>query len=216
MSDQISNRSKKMKTRITGEQIKANAKKLFLSYGFKSVSMDDLSKHTGISKKTICQYFADKDVLVHAIVNDLIQLHERLLNNFQAIAKDAIDEIVTLDTELFGIWTDIDHRFFYEVEKFFPEAWLELEYYSLKMRNIIIGNLEWGKKEGLYRNDINVVLIAELRMHQHISLIKSQFATTQKMSTDQLAKELTMLYLQSITTEKGKMLLNNYLKKEEY
>jgi len=64
--------------------------------------MDDLSKHTGISKKTICQYFADKDVLVHAIVNDLIQLHERLLNNFQAIAKDAIDEIVTLDTELFG------------------------------------------------------------------------------------------------------------------
>jgi len=73
-----------------------------------------------------------------------------------------------------------------------------------------------GKKEGLYRNDINVALIAELRMHQHISLIKSQFATTQKMSTDQLAKELTMLYLQSITTEKGKMLLNNYLKKEEY
>jgi len=94
------------------------------------------------------------------------------------------------------------------VEKFFPEAWLELEYYSLKARNLIIGNLERGKKEGLYRNDINIVLIAELRMHQHISLLRSQFATTQKLSTDRLAKEITMLHLRSITTEKGKLLLD--------
>ena len=176
--------------------------------------MDDLARLSGVSKKTIYQYYEDKDVLVHAVVMDLIQLHERLFNTYQSIAKDAIDEVITMDTRLFGIWTDIRPSFFYEVKKFFPEAWLELEYYSLKMRNLIIGNLERGKKEGLYRNDINIVLIAELRIHQHTNLLRSKFVTTQKMSTDQLVRELAILYLQSITTEKGKMLLDNYFKKE--
>ena len=196
------------------ERIKAMAKELFFSYGLKSVSMDDLARLSGVSKKTIYQYYEDKEVLVHAVVMDKIQLHERLLGSSQSIANEAIDEIIMWDTELFGIWTDINHRFFYEVEKYYPEAWLELEYYSLKMRNLIIGNLEWGKKEGLYRNDINIALIAELRMHQHISLLRSQIATTQKLSTDRLAKEITMLHLRSITTEKGKLLLDNYVKKE--
>ena len=203
-----------MKESNTSEQIKANAKELFFSYGLKSVSMDDLARLSGVSKKTIYQYYEDKDVLVHAVVMDLVQLHERLFNTYQSIAKDAIDEAITMDTRLFGAWTDIRPNFFYEVKKFFPEAWLELEYYSLKMRNLIIENLERGKKEGLYRNDINIVLIAELRIYQLTNLLRSKFVTTQKMSTNQLAKELVKLYLQSITTVKGKLLLDNYIKKD--
>jgi AcrR family transcriptional regulator len=203
-----------MKESSTSERIKANAKELFFAYGLRSISMDDLAKMSGVSKKTIYQYYEDKDVLVHAVVMDLVQLHERLLSTYQTLAEDAIDEAITMDTRLFGIWTDVRPAFFYEVKKFFPDAWLELEYYSLKMRNCIIGNLERGKKEGLYRNDINVALIAELSMHQHISLLRSQFATTQKLSTEELAKEITNLQLHSITTEKGKTLLNNYIIKE--
>lgn len=196
------------------ERIKAMAKNLFFSYGLKSVSMDDLARRCGVSKKTIYQYYEDKEVLVHAVVMDQIQLHERLVSSCQSIANEAIDEAILWDTQLFGIWTNIHYRFFYEVKKYYPEAWLELEYYSLKARNFIIGNLEWGKKEGLYRNDINIVLIAELRMQQHICLLRSQFATTQKLSTDRLAKEITMLHLRSITTEKGRLLLDNYIQKE--
>ena len=214
MTIQSSNKTKKMNGGNIGERIKAMAKELFFSYGLKSVSMDDLARLSGVSKKTIYQYYEDKDVLVYAVVMDQIQLHERLLSSCQSIANQAIDEVIMRDIELFGIWTAIHHRFFYEVEKYYPEAWLELEYYSLKMRNLIIGNLEWGKKEGLYRNDMNIVLIAELQMHQHIRLLRSQFTTTQKLSTDRLVKEITMLHLRSITTQKGKMILDNYTKKE--
>ena len=198
----------------TCEQIKANAKEVFFSYGLKSVSMDDLARLSGVSKKTIYQYYQDKEVLVHAVVTDLVQLHERLLNAYQFIAKDAIDEAITMDTRLFGIWTDIRPNFFYEVKKFFPDAWVELEYYSLKMRNLIIGNLERGKMEGLYRNDINTVLIAELRIYQLTNLLQSRFVSTQQMTTSQLVRELVILYLQSITTQKGKQLLDNYIKNE--
>lgn len=214
MKDQGKNKNKKMKAGNTSEQIKENAKELFFSYGLKSVSMDDLAKQSGISKKTIYQFYEDKDVLVHAVVNDLIQLHERLFNTYQSIAKDAIDEVITMDTRLFGLWTDIRPNFYYEVKKFFPDAWLELEYYSLKMRNLIIENLEKGKKEGLFRNEINVVLVAELRIYQLTNLLRSKFVTTQKMSTNQLVKELVILYLQSIVTDKGKALLANYIKNE--
>jgi len=213
MTIRSTNKNKKVNSKI-GERVKAMAKELFFSHGLKSVSMDDLARLSGVSKKTIYQYYEDKEVLVHAVVNDLIQLHERLFNTYQSIAKDAIDEAITMDTRLFGLWTDIRPGFFYEVKKFFPDAWLELEYYSLKMRNVIIENLERGRKEGLYRNDINIVLIAELRIYQLTNLLRSKLVTTQKMSTNHLVRELVILYLQSITTEKGKSIIANYFKKE--
>ena len=210
MTIQSNDTNKKINGSTISERIKAMAKKQFFSYGLKSVSMDDLARMSGVSKKTIYQYYENKDVLVYAVVMDQIQLHERLLSSYQSIANEAIDEVLMWDTQLFEIWTNIHHRFFYEVRKYYPEALLELKDYSLKMRNFIIGNLEWGKKEGLYRNDINIALIAELRMQQQICLLRSQFAITQKFTTDRLAKEITVLHLRSITTEKGKLLLNNY------
>ncbi|RZL30602.1 MAG: TetR/AcrR family transcriptional regulator, partial [Pedobacter sp.] len=39
------------------EYIVEEADKLFCQYGFKSVTMDDIAKHLGISKKTIYQHF---------------------------------------------------------------------------------------------------------------------------------------------------------------
>jgi len=211
---QGSDKNKKMNGSTSSERVKAMAKKLFFSYGLKSVSMDDLARRCGVSKKTIYQYYQDKDVLVHAVVMEQIQLHERLLRSCQSVAYEAIDELIMSDTQLFGIWTIIHHRFFYEVKKYYPGAWRELEHYSLKMRNFIIGNLERGRKEGLYRNDFDTALIAELRMQQHICLLRSPFATLQKLSTDRLVKEITMLHLRSITTEKGQLLLDHYIKKE--
>lgn len=63
-----------------GELILAKAKELFLSYGLKSVSMDDLARQAGISQKTICQFYPGKDRLGNGIVDDFVTCHTRLLH----------------------------------------------------------------------------------------------------------------------------------------
>ena len=183
--------------------IKEKSKQLFFSYGMISVSMNDIAQMCCVSKKSIYQYFEDKNTLVCAIVHELIQSHKRLLKICRVAAKNAIDEVIKQSAEPFEIWAAIRPSFFYELEKFFPQAWHELEQYRLKLYNGITHNLEWGRQEGFYRTNINTALVAELRLLQLTHFLQQNFATTQQWSSHQSVMELTSLYLHSIAAEKG-------------
>ena len=196
------------------ERIKEKSGQLFFSYGLRSISMDDVAHMCGMSKKSVYQYFEDKNALVSAIVHDLIKSHKRLLKICNDAAEDAIDEVIKQIEESFNIWAAIRPPFFYELEKFCPEAWHELKLYRLKMHDGIISNLEWGKREGIYRNNINTALIAELRLHQLTNLLQQNFVTTQQWSIHQSVIELTDLYLHSIATEKGRERLYTILRND--
>jgi AcrR family transcriptional regulator len=55
------------------ERIIKGALDLFLQAGIKSVTMDDIARHLGMSKKTIYQFFGDKNELVVALVKDRLK-----------------------------------------------------------------------------------------------------------------------------------------------
>ena len=196
-----------------GELIVAKAKELFFSYGLKSVSMDDVARGAGISKKTIYQSFSDKSDLIQTIVDDLMRCHHRLLVECRATAADAIDEVLLQSNAPFDTWAAVTPGFFYELEKFFPALWQKLEEHKKAvLLPGIISNLEKGKSEGLYRNDVNVTLMADIRVHHLTTALQPHVLTTQRMSVSQLMAELTLFYLHGITTEKGKNRLTKYLK----
>ena len=56
------------------DRIKQRADELFRRYGIRSVTMDEIAAQLGISKKTIYQYYTDKDQLVDAVTEDEIKL----------------------------------------------------------------------------------------------------------------------------------------------
>lgn len=199
-----------MKT-STDDWIKEKARELFSQHGMKSTSMDDIAKHAGISKKTIYQFFADKNELVHAIVEDLIQSYEQLFEISRSSAQDAVDEVLKQDSALLKMWSGIRPSFIYELEKYFPDAFELLEQYRSYILDNIIINLKRGKEEMVYRDDIDVEFISDLRMHQLANVLKPELSTSYPLNIDQLAEEFTVLYLHSITTEKGKKLLYKYL-----
>jgi AcrR family transcriptional regulator len=192
-----------MKNDNTNELIKEKARKLFFSYGIKNVTLDEIANDSGISKKTIYQFFDDKNEIIYAVVSDLIQSHEQLFKTAGSTSNDAIDEVLKQDAGLPFICKDLRPRFFFDLEKFFPKGWEEIEQYKLKIYNIITNNLSRGKEEGLYREDVNMAVISDFRLEQLVNILKPE-----------LVDEITILYLHSITTEKGKKLLDTYLKKE--
>lgn len=200
-----------MKNANTNELIIEKARKLFFSYGLKSVSMDDIANEVGISKKAIYEFFDGKNALVDAVVNEIIQSHKKLFESSRSTSKDAIDEVVKQDQGFSSICNGIKPSFFYQLENFFPDVWHALDEYKLKMYKDIIENLGWGQNERIYREDIDVKLIADLRLHQLINLLKPQVLTDLNVRIKQLADEFTLLYLHSIATEKGKELIDKYL-----
>jgi AcrR family transcriptional regulator len=195
------------------ESIKEKARELFFSYGIKSVSMDDVAKKAGVSKRTIYEFFEDKNELVNEIVQDPVRSYSNLFRSSQSTAEDAIDEVIKQNDELLGIWTKIRPGFFVGLERTFPEISEQLEQYKLIIRKGIMSNLRRGKEEGNYRDDIDVALVSDLRFHQLMNVMKPNLLTSHELNITQLAGEFTILYLHAITTEKGKKLLDNYLNK---
>jgi AcrR family transcriptional regulator len=193
------------------ELIIEKAKQLFFSYGLKSVSMDDIAKQSGLSKKTLYELFNHKNDIVFTVVGKLMRSHEELLITAHSTAHDAIDEVLKQDAGLSLFCKGLRPRFFYELEKFYPQAWAEVEKYKLKIYDTISENLYKGQEEGVYRKDIDRKLIADLRLHQLVNVLKPKLLTSINLSVKQLADEYTVLYMHAITTERGKKLFDNYL-----
>ena len=196
--------------------IKEKAKELFFHYGLKSVSMDDIAKKAGVSKRTIYEFFEDKNEVIDEIVHDLMRSYDNLFKISQSTAKDAIEEVIKQDDELLDIWTSIRPVFFYDLERTFPETSEQLEQFKLIILKGIILNLRRGKKEGNYREDVDIALVSDLRFHQLMNVMRPKLLTSHELNVAQLAREFTALYLHAITTEKAKKLLDKYLNKPEY
>ena len=72
------------------ERIKIQATDLFMRYGIRSVSMDDIANNLGMSKKTIYQFYADKDELVDAVIEHEINHNEACCELDKGKSENAI------------------------------------------------------------------------------------------------------------------------------
>ena len=94
---------------------------LFLSLGFKSITMDDISKKMGISKKTLYEYFENKEMLVRAstsmkyteVMNSIIEIKKT--------AKDPIMEVYPIKKELLQHLSNETTSPQYQLQKYYPK-----------------------------------------------------------------------------------------------
>ena len=195
-----------------GAVVLNKARELFLTYGLKSISMDDLARQSGVSKKTIYQAVADKQELVAKVVEDLIQCHKELVATTKQSVSNAVEELTQLSCLPFDTLAAININFFYELEKFFPTEWKKLlEYRQAFMLPTIIENLKRGMSEGLYRDDLDVDFTAKIRLQQIETALKPNGFSDRKIEPRRLMNELTLFYLHGIVTTKGKRFINKYL-----
>ena len=195
----------------TGIRIKQKAHELFLQYGLRSVSMDDIANGIGISKKTIYQFYADKDELVDAVVESEFSKNENLCECDRMNAVNAIHEIFLAMDMLADMFRSMNPSFIFDMQKYHPKAFLKFnQYKNDSLFNVVRSNILRGIKEELFRDDIDVDIIARFRVQSLMMAFNHEFNSTLKQSIPEIAKELIIHYLFGLVSIKGHKITIKY------
>ncbi|MBN8695207.1 MAG: TetR/AcrR family transcriptional regulator [Bacteroidetes bacterium] len=193
------------------ERILKGAEELFFKYGIKSVTMDDIAKHLAISKKTIYQFYSDKNEIVETLMKDTLKQDECEFNQIHDQAANMIEEVMHMMQHITQMFAKTNPNIFYDLQKYHPKAWnLFKEFKQECMAAMIEKSIERGKKEGLVREDINSKIISRMRIEQvEMGLNPEAFPPTEFKLVD---IQLSMLdhFLHGICTLKGHKLINKY------
>jgi len=193
------------------EHILNEADKLFCTYGIKSITMDDIARHLGISKKTIYVHFKDKNELVMLLIQKILDSQRCVIDDKQETSENAIDEVFKAVTELQGLLSNMNPMFINDMQKYHPEAWkIFQEFRNNKLFETITANLQRGIKEGYYREDIQVDILAKIRIEQVDMVFNPTIFSPNKHSLSAVMTALTEHFVYGVCNIKGHKLINQY------
>ena len=193
------------------DKILAGAEKLFMKYGIRSVSMDDIARHLSVSKKTLYQHFADKDELVtvmsqHHMKQEVVEYEE-----ITKASENSIDELNKISVRIKCDMEEMNPSLLYDLQKFHPRAWaLWLNHKSDFIMRSIVRNLNQGINEGYFRKDINPEIPAISRLILIESAFDDRIFPKDKFNLAEVQSQLFDHFVYGLCTEKGRKLYQKY------
>jgi AcrR family transcriptional regulator len=198
------------------ERISKKALELYLGYGIRSVSMDDIAAQLGISKKTIYQYYSDKDELVDEVVEGHIKEIQGDCLNCRKEANDAIEEIFNTMERIIEQFRNMNPMVLYDLEKFHFRAYQHfLNHKTQFLLNIIRKNIEWGIKEELYRPDINIDILSKYRLESMMIGFNIAVFPPSKYNLADVTQIIIEHFVYGLATIKGYKLIQKYSKERQ-
>ena len=193
------------------ERILMKAEELFMQFGIRSVSMDDIASHLAISKKTIYHSFADKNELVDAVIEQDIHCRQDDCMLCGKKALNAVHEIFITMENLMEQFQHMNPVVLYDLEKFHVKSYKKfMEFKNQFLLDIIRKNLEWGIKEELYRPDIDVEIISKFRLESMMLAFNINIFPPAKFNLAHVVQEIIELYVFGIVTMKGYKMAQKY------
>lgn len=181
----------------------------FSRYGVRTVTMEDIARLAGVSKKTIYQEFKDKKELVkETFARVLAEDREKMCYLMEA-EDGVIEHLVKASKMLRERLANMNPMVILEIQRYFPEAWVQFETFKEEfVMDDLVNVLERGKSLGYFRPEIDSTILARLRVNQ----ISSSFdpSNFDLKGYDMLELQLEMMdhFLHGIFTEKGRIAYN--------
>ncbi|MCU4165448.1 TetR/AcrR family transcriptional regulator [Carboxylicivirga caseinilyticus] len=188
------------------QNIIEKAFELYHQYGIKSVSMDDIARNMGISKKTLYQYISDKNELVECVFQYSKAYIEDVFSAFKRDDLNAIEQNFELSDNIRKKNQRFKPTFLYDMKKYYPALLRELK--DIKFKIIYesnLANLKKGKEEGFYMEDINEHIIARIMVSYHLFTFdpgNGLFTDTEVMDMG-IFEEVYKYHFRGICTPKG-------------
>lgn len=177
---------------------------LFMRYGIKSLTMDDISRHLGISKKTLYLVATDKKDLVKQCVELTVNAEECMLCDITTQKGNAIDELFDVNKRISQKLQNVQPAVMYDLQKYYPEAWKLMENHKqCFVAEMVVENIKRGIEEGLYRENVNAEIVAKIYVGLIDKMFDPDFFPTNKYSFEVLHREIARYHIRGIASEKG-------------
>lgn len=177
---------------------------VYMRYGIRSVTMDDLARELSISKKTLYQHFPDKDSLVQEIMRLKITMDQEISDAARQHAPNAIDEMFEISQSVGDMIRHVHPSVFYDLQKYHPKAWEILEDHKWNfVYNQILSNIHRGMQEGLYRENMNPELIARMHLAKTDMIFAGNLFPPNEFNLEEVFDELFRFQIRGMASEKG-------------
>ena len=195
------------------ETILLKAIDLYLTYGVKSVTMDDISKELSISKKTIYLYFANKRKLVEAASYHVFEKINQGIKDICRKNYNPIEELFIVKTWIMKLLKSEQSSPQFQLQKYYPQIFEDLKKNQLKsVQNCISENIKRGIEQGLYIEDLDIPFITRLYFIGIFGIKNEDIFPREEYNIPYLFDRFLEYHLRSISTEKGRKQLEKTLK----
>lgn len=195
----------------TKDRILLKADELFRRYGIRAVTLDEIATALGISKKTIYQFFEDKDALVDAVMMAEFENNHKDCCMASSNAKDAIDEMFQLLLNIDEDFRNLNPIIIFDLKKFHFKTFEKFEkHLHQDIFQMIVANLKRGIAEGLYREDLDVEIVARFRVATIWLMFDQDVFPSTKFQLTKVVKEVFELFLHGLVNTKGYKLIEKY------
>jgi AcrR family transcriptional regulator len=178
--------------------------KIFTEHGIKNISMDDLSRMMGISKKTLYQFVENKVDLLKKIS---LYIQETIRTRMEELKKtdlNAIDILLEMSKIASSKHLRINPMITFEFRKYYPQVF---EDYICVKKELIIENIkkniDQGIKEGLYRQDLNKDIIAHLYFKKIEDFHNPEITDLQNFSYESVFEVMFENHIRGIANQVG-------------
>ena len=200
----------------TANRILQNADQLFRQAGIRSITMDDIARHLAMSKKTLYQHFSNKADIVNGVVQAHFEQEMAVSREIEAKAKDPVEELILLMKWMRKMWQEVPPTMVWDIQKYYPKSWSMFHDFKNgfvveKLKN----NLHKGKALGLYRPELDVDIMAKIRVEEIEILMNPILFPPDQYSQAVVHEQSFIMFIHGLVTIEGKPLIYKYLETED-
>lgn len=195
------------------ENITAVATNLFSRNGIKRVSMDDVARKANVSKRTLYEFFKDKESLLIEVLMKSSEPYVKHINSLGQSEGTALDALLLFNEKIMEkpVWVCED---FFEDVKRYPDALKAFTDSKHKFLTKIIALLKRGEKESVFMSDVNYDILSLIAQQQFSKLEPPPIFT--KYTHEEVHNTFFFIFIRGICTDSGRDILEKFLLKKKY
>jgi len=186
---------------------------LFFRFGIKSMTMDEIARQLGISKKTLYQFVENKNDLVVKVMQMKLKEEKECIYQLYNTGGNPIDELMEITQFVRTNMKEIHPSVLFDLKKYHADAWqLMSEHKETFIYSSIMHNLKEGVKGGLYRDNLVPEIIAKLYLGMVNVVIDKANFPDMDYSQAELHEQMIRYHIRGIASEKGRSYLKEKFK----
>jgi excisionase family DNA binding protein len=132
------------------------------------MTMDELARQLGCSKKTIYEHYTDKKILVHRVLGSFLEEHRSEMQALELGSRNAVENLLRMAATGLQKMRNLTPTMLFDLQKSYPELWTELESYrQVEIAGIFKRLIVRGQREGLFRPEIDAEIVLPAHGEDH-------------------------------------------------